>query len=186
MEDDNISYRKLCVGGENAGYDSAHFHTRGVTFQHICGQTKSYQKGTPGAFRGVTKGINELYVDGISITIGSPRQHIWTYSASHRDDIACPCAPSAQHEPSAFVKNNYYCESGTDIHPDVKSIYLSDPSWDGQDCPANSGCCAQLGMPWFYRRIPVPLSENIEVRICKDEPYSNEGTAIEKMEIYVL
>ena len=25
-----------------------------------------------------------------------------------------------------------------------------------------SGCCAELGMLWFYRRIPVPLSENIK------------------------
>ena len=38
------SPRKLCVGGVNAGCDSAHFNTRGVSFQHICGQTKSYQK----------------------------------------------------------------------------------------------------------------------------------------------
>ena len=45
-----ISPRKLCVSGVNAGCDSAHFHTRGVNFQHICGQTKAYQKGTPDAF----------------------------------------------------------------------------------------------------------------------------------------
>ena len=49
-----------------------------------------------------------------------------------------------------------------------------------------SGCCAQLGMPWFYRRTPVPLSENIEVRICKTELHSDEDTAIEEMEIYIL
>ena len=71
------SPKKLCIGGVNAGYDSAHFHTRGVRFQHICGQTKSYQKGTPDAFSDKsTKGIDEIYVDGISITLGSPRQHM--------------------------------------------------------------------------------------------------------------
>ena len=47
------SPRKLCVGGVNAGITagcySAHFNTRGVKFQHICGQSKSYQKGTPDA-----------------------------------------------------------------------------------------------------------------------------------------
>ena len=32
----------------------------------------------------------------------------------------------------------------------------------------------------------MPLKENIEVRICKDEPHSNEDTAIEEMHIYVL
>ena len=181
------SPRKLCVGGVNAGCDSAHFHTRGIHFQHICGQTKSYQKGIPDAFTGKsTKGIDEVYVDGISITLGSPRQHIWTYGTSYRDDYWCPCAPSHPYTPSAFVDSNYYCESGTDVQPVSTLFYLSDPLWDGQDCPANSGCCAQLGMPWFYRRTPIPLSESIEVRICKDELYADEDTAIEEMEIYVL
>ena len=36
------SPRKFCVGGENAGCNSAHFHTKGITFHHICGQAKSY------------------------------------------------------------------------------------------------------------------------------------------------
>jgi len=37
--------RTLCVGGTAAGCTSAHFSTHGVTFEHICGTTKSYQKG---------------------------------------------------------------------------------------------------------------------------------------------
>ena len=31
----------VSVHGENAGCDSAHFHTRGITFHHICGQTNA-------------------------------------------------------------------------------------------------------------------------------------------------
>ena len=54
---------KLCVGGVNAGCDSAHFNTKGVKFQHICGQTKSYQKGFPDAFQQTTgKGIDEIFM----------------------------------------------------------------------------------------------------------------------------
>jgi len=158
-----------------------------MKFQHICGQTKSYQKGFPDAFGAKsTKGIDEIYVDGISITLGSPRQHIWTYSAAHTDDIICPCAPKPGDKPSAFVESNYYCEGGSNVSPNYNSFYLSDTLWDGRDCPTNSGCCAQLGMPWFYRKTPVPLSENIEVRICKDQAHSDEDTAIEEMEIYIL
>ena len=179
------SPRKLCVGGVNAGCDSAHFNTRGVSFQHICGQTKSYQKGTPDGFRR-NKGINEIYADGISVTLGSPRQHIWTYCSARKDDTPCPCAPSPGNKPPTFVKSNYYCEGGTNVSSAGSSFYLSDPLWDGHDCPSNSGCCAELGMPWFYRRTPVPLREDIEVRICKDEVYINEDTAIEEMDIFVL
>jgi len=105
---------------------------------------------------------------------------IWTYSTSNRDDtiLTCPCAG---HKQSAFVESNYYCEIGSDVL--LNSFYLSDPLWDGHGCPANSGCCAQLGMLWFYRRTPVPLSENITVWICKGEPYNNEDTVIEQLEL---
>ena len=139
------SPRKFCVGEENAGCDSAHFNTRGVSFQHICGQTISYQKGSPDAFK-EDKGINEVYVDGISITLGSPRKHIWTYCASLRDNHSCPCDESPGDEPSSFVKYDYYCETGNYIsYVDDDLFYLSDALWDGEDCPSNSGCCAQLG-----------------------------------------
>ena len=52
---------------------TAHFNARGVSFQHNCGQTKSYQKGTPDAFDGKsTDGINEIYVNGFwkTVTLG--------------------------------------------------------------------------------------------------------------------
>ena len=88
------SPRKLCVGGVNAGCDSAHFKTRGVSFQPICGQTKSYQKGWPDAFIQKRGGIDKAYVDGISITLGSPQQHIWTYASTPQITINYPCVPT--------------------------------------------------------------------------------------------
>ena len=41
-------------------------------------------------------------------------------------------------------------------------------------------------MPWFYRKSIASLSENIEVRICKTAPHSDEDAAVEEMEIFVL
>ena len=70
MAKDYYPEETLCRG-VNAGCDSAHFNTRGVSFQHICGQTISYQIGWPDAFDS-TKGIDEIYVDGLSITSESP------------------------------------------------------------------------------------------------------------------
>ena len=72
------------------------------------------------------------------------------------------------------------------MNPTLATFYLSDPLWDGQDCPANGECCLQLGMPWFYRRSIVAVSESIEVRICKNELHSDEDTAIEEIEIFLL
>ena len=183
--------RRFCIGSIGRGCASAHFSTHGVTFEHICGQTKSYQKGAPDAFRISVQSIDKVYVDGISITLGSPRKHVWTYAVSHSDNFDvgksnCPCAPVPGASPPAFVKDDYYCESGTNVQAIHKNMYLSDPLWDGQGCPINNGCCAQMGMPKFYRKTPEPSSENIEVRICKDEPHSDEDVAIEELNIYVL
>ena len=42
--------------------------------------------------------IDGIYVDGVSITRGSPRQHIWTYAIGLQETIPldypfqCPCA----------------------------------------------------------------------------------------------
>jgi len=30
--------------------------------------------------------------------------------------------------------------------------------WDGTGCGAGNGCCAQIGMSWFYRKLPVGYS----------------------------
>ena len=71
---------------------------------------------------------NEPCVDGISITLGSPRQHMWTYAATGSDGLNfgvcnCPCAPVPGASPPMFVKDNYYSESGA---PQGPWIYISD------------------------------------------------------------
>ena len=61
---------------DNAGCYSTFFSTNGVSYQHVCGRARGYQKGSPDAF--YTNSIDTYYVDGLSITHGNPRQHIWT------------------------------------------------------------------------------------------------------------
>ena len=65
-------------------------------------------------------------------------------------------------------------------------FYLSDPLWDGTGCGTGNGCCAQIGMPWFYRKLPVSVAEDFEVRICKSEGVDGENIATEKLELYVI
>jgi len=43
------SPRRLCVG-YRSGCNSAVFSVRGVSYKHICGQSKVYQKGNTNAF----------------------------------------------------------------------------------------------------------------------------------------
>ena len=182
--------RRLCLGYV-AGCASAHFYAKRVSYEHICGQAKGYQKGGIDAFYRKKETVEENYGDVVSITLGSPRKHVWTYAAGLSDDHKypnwnCPCATVPGPSPPAFVGNDYYCESGDVGTYDVNSYYLSDPLWDGSGCTAGNGCCAQIGMPWFYRRLPIPVADDFEVRICKGEGPSDEDIAIEKLELYVL
>ena len=49
-----------------------------------------------------TATIDGNYIDGLSITYGNPRQHIWTYATGAFDngEIRCPCDGTGGTTPS--------------------------------------------------------------------------------------
>ena len=70
----------LC-GRESHGCVSASYSSFGLNYTKVCGQLRGYQYGHTDAFTTYTNDINSYYVDGVSITQGFPRQHVWTYAA---------------------------------------------------------------------------------------------------------
>ena len=46
-------------------------------------------------------------------------------------------------------------------------------------------CASSTNPPWFYRQLPVHTTDNIEMRVCHDQPRSDEDIAIETFEIYI-
>ena len=173
----------------------------------MCGRVIGYQYARPDAFtipdgfrnpgnRDVS--IDSSYVDGVSITYGAPRKHLWTYAGGLTEQSAlewnspysCPCTnnytgPGTQ----AFVGDNYYCESANKNETHYfDGIYLDDKLWDGQQCSGEGDCCSRAGLspPWFNVEVSSgPVSDDIEVRICGDEGTANEGTPLELVELYV-
>ena len=94
-----------------------------------------YQKGRTNAFLATAYSIDGPYVDGVSITYGTPRKHIWTYAIGFNEVESrhCPCTISRGHLPPLFVHENYYCESGSNsVNPSEGSYWSRDPVWDGQ------------------------------------------------------
>ena len=186
-----VNPHKLCQGNV-AGCTAAQFSTKGISYDHICGQARAYQKGHLDAFFiSDSPSIDRQYVDGVSITIGTPRKHVWTYAVGLSDDhnyptLNCPCATVPGPPPPSFVGNDYYCESGDVGTSEAPPYYLSDPLWDGAGCSVGDGCCAQVGMPWFHRTLTTSANDDFEVRICKNRDSSAEDVAIKKLEIYVL
>ena len=74
---------------------SVQFPSNGIRYSQVCGRVVGYQYNSPdgnypGNYTGETPGsvitsehnnINSYYTDGVSITRGSPRKHIWTLMA---------------------------------------------------------------------------------------------------------
>ena len=173
-----------CTGGSAAGCYSAHFLTSSTSYSRVCGKAAGYQKGTMDAFHPYAKtssgSLDGVYVDGISITTSSPRKHVWTYAARVSDveryqKFNCPCGKYPGPAPPIFVGSHYYCESG----PTGTLL------WDGVGCGPGNNCCYDVGMPWFFRQFPTPTTRDIEVRICYDQAFADEGVAVEQLQLYV-
>ena len=178
---------------DNAGCYSAHFTTYNIPYSRVCGMVVGYQKGTTDAFYALARKtlIDEPYLDGVSITYGSPRKHIWSYAAGvsesySRDQPAtCPCSWRGGTRAPSFVRDHYYCESGSTIDGlNFRAYFTGDPLWDGKGC-SRSNCCAQPNLPWFYHHIPLTSNENVEARICYDQPLSDEAVLVKEIQLYV-
>ena len=184
----NVSF---CIApNDDAGCYSTFFSTNGMSYQHVCGRARGYQKGIPDAFHGNRDSINTYYVDGLSITYGNPRQHIWTYVAGAQGGLTytccnCPCAATPGPAPPSFVENNYYCESGTETGFSVSAYYFSDPLWDGAGCSANNTCCSNTDQPWFHHQLSDMTQDDVEVRICRGDGFSNEDILVDILELYI-
>ena len=187
----NVSF---CIPASTAGgCYSVIYSTNGTSYRNVCGRASGYDKGSmDGFYNSATRDINieSNYVDGLSITHGSPRQHIWTYAVGLTDsgdnpNHNCPCAVVGGPNPPAFVGSHYYCESGAGSNFDLRTYYLSDVLWDGAGCSANNTCCSDPNLPWFYRQLNQTTQDDIEVRMCTLENSANEILLMTKLELYV-
>ena len=181
------------------GCSSTTFNAQGVEYTKVCGKVIGYQYYQPNGFgpSRATPGISQTYVDGVSITHGSPRQHVWTFAGAndealnsgfHREYTGCPCLhPSTSFTgviPN-FVGNDYYCETGSRARAQ-RRYYFDDPLWDGEGCEGENECCNRGG-PWFCKQLPQPTQDDIEMRVCTNSVSSvpDEDTVLEQIELYI-
>ena len=101
----------------------------------------------------------------------------------------CPCSNTqASQGPPAFVGENYFCDSGNPVMfaESLRGRFFpSSPLWDGAGCGPDSTCCSFNSPPWFYKELPSPTSDAMEMRVCSYEPRSNEDVAVSLVELYV-
>ena len=178
----------------SASCEGLTYSTGSEQYDQVCGRIIGYQLSTPDAFRGSSRSIDTSYLDGVSVTYGSPRQHIWSFAGGLDEDgsvqpyYSCPCVTGSTNgnDIPSFVGQNYFCESGI-TQWDGRYIFYpnGDPLWDGQGCGPTSSCCTFNSPPWFNVQLSSPTSDDIEVRICGDGGVANEDTPIQLIELYV-
>ena len=194
-------YSKRTCGRATDGInicDSATFPVRGGEYTRICGRIRAYQWGSPNGFHnyhtGTVTTIDGAYVEGVSVTHGTPRNHIWTFAAGLSEDYptwtaVCPCDTSIDISVPSFVGEDYFCESG--LHEtwtgasSQRKLYSNDTLWDGEDCLPSSTCCSRRNHPYFVKQLPTSTTDDIEARICLNQALSNENIAVELVELYV-
>ena len=194
-------YSKRTCGRRNSiGYytcSSATFPVSGGEYNRICGRMKAYQWGGTLAFynyhnRLVTT-IDGAYASGVSVTHGTPRNHIWTFVAGESESnptwpSVCPCDTTSTIRIPPFVRNDYFCESGVNEPwggSRHRTLHSNDTLWDGEDCLPSSTCCSQHNPPYFTKQLPTTTTDDIEARICLYYPLQYVNIAVELVELYV-
>ena len=178
----------------SASCEGVTYSTGSKQYDQVCGRIIGYQIGSPASFRGSSQSINTNYVDGVSVTRGSPRQHIWTFATGVDEQTqytccTCPCVAGStggSNIPS-FVGQNYFCETGLTRWDRRHGIFWpnGDPLWDGQGCGPTSSCCTFNSPPWFNTQLSSPTTDDIEVRICDNEAIQNDDIPVQLVELYV-
>ena len=133
------------------------------TYSHVCGMIKADSVVHLDGFKmygsirpSPPTNVSTNYVDGVSVTHGmNPRHHIWTISIY---GYAGDC--SCEINRPSFVDSDFFCYG--------------------------KHCMMRNTHPWFYKQLlDQPTNDDIEMRVCRDEPRHNEDIAIEAMEFYI-
>ena len=203
---------RVCQRRTNFACDSVNFDVP-ETYTNVCGRIIGYQIGSNDAFCPFQQSchyrdsvgdttspqaftINDVYVDGLSLTHGNPREHIWTFAVAINDvdgqqypEYLCPCTQTGSSAITIppFVGNDYTCDTGNHVSGWLNGhFYGDDPLWDGVGCRGTDTCCTFNTPPWFMNQLSGPTSDPLELRSCGDQEANiDENVGIWLLEIYV-
>ena len=192
-----VNSTSLCTRSDTTNFhvcSSVTFPTHGVPYKKVCGKAHGYQFYYAFAFRSDQNTLNSSYVSGLSVTYGSPRNHIWTLQQDgHQVLTTLPQTPTPAPVPiilSLFQMHPHlwekiiFCESGENSifgYPE-EVWYLDDPLWDSQGCPSGSTCCDRGG-PWFTTTLSQEVRDDVEMRMSHYTTYENIG--VDQFEILI-
>jgi hypothetical protein len=152
-------------------------------FREVRGRVEGLQFFSTDAFNVRHPGrIDGAYVEGLSITIGKPRTHIWTYAVGLMNLESrggnCPCAGG--NPAPTLVGEDYFCASGNDTDTWDRLWYTDLPLWDGG---TDASCNPLPTGSYFYRDLGITHIADIELRLMGDD--CDESIGITSIELFV-
>lgn len=192
MFTDGMTTVRGCSRMDTSGgsMDIARFSNTGGLYNEVCGRINGFAFGSPEAFiDGRT--IDEVYVDGVSLTHGSPanRKHIWTFAAAglesttQTSDFNCPCYGGP--DPPTDVGMDFFCEAGVgDVATLPSGPLLNDLLWDGLMC-TDDDCCAENGPPYFTTRLDDSTDDPIDARLMFETEALDDNILITRIDLFV-
>jgi len=162
-------------------------------FTEIRGEVNALGYGGSDAFRDGANDIDANYVDGLGITIGSPRRHVFTFAHGVSEAFgdmgaaACPCdSGTAAH---AFIGSNYLCEepqeSADPANTGTRYYDEDDVMFDGLDIEDAACVGAPESAPDFSVDLGQVSADTVELRLMGTEGTGNEDTAVIFLELWV-
>ena len=180
--------------------DSVVYPVNGRSYSSVCGKIIAYHSRVSTGFRSTRLNISieESFVSGVSLTHGLPgaRQHVWTFVGAlneidngYNGQYNCPCSNTAanwRYNIFSFIGNDYFCDTGN-RGPGYNSsaFYLDDPLWNGEGCGSTSSCCEFNSPPWFWKSLPQPTTDDLEIRLCCDNSFQLENKILSLVDIFV-
>ena len=167
----------------SAGCSSVIYPSYGTSYSQVCGTVRVHPEGTPDGFSTHNRprngqSVNQNYVVGVSLTHGdsSNRNHIWTYTAViFVGGDSSGCGNCNNNKPN-IIGTNFTC---TNAHCSNADNCFRNTLWgnDTKQC---------FGNETFYRQLSESTTNNIEMRVCRDELRSNEEILISFVELFVM
>jgi len=140
------------------GCSSVIYHNHNLsTYSKVIGRVHVIPYHTPDGYvkfgddRPNMPTIDQNYVDGVSITYGTPRQHIWTVTFS-LTEMANSCSTCILNRPSFFC-SHYSCE---ELVPSNSPFDHTHRQCEGK-------------AEFFYRELPQATMDDLELRVCRDK-----------------
>ena len=151
--------RSSCVAqSDSANCSHTLFSSFNIPYSRVRGIVRAYGIGSPDGFDSISQGINDNYVDGISLTYGMPpnRQHIHSFIAT---------SGSCNLNKPNLVSYDYNC---------LTTLTMAASVCSGSSC-----------LKYFNEQLEASTDHDIEMRVCRDQSRNDEDIVIEDLEIYV-